>query len=46
MNNYFQTPPVVKNLIIVNVLVFMATTLLPVGNAIFDFGSLWFGASP
>ena len=27
MNRYFQTPPVVKNLIIINVLVYMATAL-------------------
>lgn len=27
--NYFQTPPVVLNLIIINVLIFMATALLP-----------------
>lgn len=32
MNRYFQTPPVVKNLIIINVLVFMATALLPVAR--------------
>ena len=46
MNRYFQTPPVVKNLIIINVLVYMATTLLPVGNEIIRFCALWFGASP
>ena len=34
MNRYFQTPPVVKNLIIINLLVFMATMLLPVGPQI------------
>ena len=37
MNRYFQTPPVVKNLIIINVLVYMATALLPVGNEIIRF---------
>ena len=46
MNSYFQTPPVVKNLIIINVLVYMATALLPVGNEIIRFCALWFGASP
>ena len=46
MNRYFQTPPVVKNLIIINVLVYMATALLPVGNEIIRFCALWFGASP
>ncbi len=46
MNRYFQTPPVVKNLIIINVLVYMATALLPVGNEIIRFCVLWFGASP
>ena len=46
MNRYFQTPPVVKNLIIINVLVYMATALLPVGNEMIRFCALWFGASP
>lgn len=46
MNRYFQTPPVVKDLIIINVLVYMATALLPVGNEIIRFCALWFGASP
>ena len=32
MNPYFQTPPVVKNLIIINVLAYMATMLLPVAT--------------
>ncbi len=35
MNSYFQTPPVVKNLIIINALVYMATALIqPAHNAI------------
>ena len=35
--NYFQTPPVVLNLIIINVLIFMATALLPkAGNTIME----------
>ena len=29
-NRYFQTPPVVLNLLIINALIFMATALLPV----------------
>ncbi len=45
MNGNFQTPPVVKNLIIINVLVFMATALLPVGAAIERIGALWVGYS-
>ena len=39
MNRTFQTPPVVLNLIIINVLVYMATALLPLGKWIFGFGS-------
>ena len=41
MNRYFQTPPVVKNLIIINLLVFMATMLLPVGPQIECWCALW-----
>lgn len=41
MNSYFQTPPVVKNLIIINILVFMAMKLLPVGGAIEQYCALW-----
>ncbi len=33
MNRYFQTPPVVKNLIIANVIIYMAITLLPDFNS-------------
>ncbi len=43
MNSYFSTPPVVKNLIIINVLVFAATALLPVGETIQEWGALWLG---
>ena len=43
MNSYFQTPPVVKNLIIINVLVYMATALLPVGPKIMEFCALSLG---
>lgn len=32
MNPYFRTPPVVKNLIIINTLVFLATALIPSFN--------------
>ncbi len=44
-NSYFSTPPVVKNLLIINVLVFMATMLIPsIGGAMMRYGSLyWFG---
>lgn len=41
MNSYFQTPPVVKNLIIINILVFMAMKLLPVGDAVEQYCALW-----
>ena len=45
MNRYFQTPPVVMNLIIINVIVFMASALLPIGDLIMQFGSLfWVGS--
>lgn len=43
MNAYFQTPPVVKNLIIINVLVFMATWMLPVGDMIEYYCALHLG---
>ena len=46
MNPYFQTPPVVKNLIIINVLAFMATALLPVGERIMLYGSLFWFQNP
>ena len=42
--NYFQTPPVVLNLIIINVLIFMATALLPkAGNTIMEYCTLSLG---
>ncbi len=34
MNPYFRTPPVVKNLIIVNCLIFLATMLIPAFNSL------------
>lgn len=47
MNNaYFKTPPVVKNLIIINVLIFMATVMLPVGRQIDALGSLYWFENP
>lgn len=47
MNRYFQTPPVVKNLIIINCLVFLATWLNPagLGDKILAFGMLQIGPS-
>ena len=45
MNSYFQTPPVVKNLIIINALVYMATALIqPAHNASMENCALWLGA--
>lgn len=42
--NYFQTPPVVLNLIIINVLIFMATALRPkAGNTIMEYCALSLG---
>lgn len=44
MNRYFQTPPVVKNLIIINLLIFMATALLPpVRQWVMHYCALWVG---
>lgn len=40
MNSYFQTTPVVKNLIIINILIFMATLLLP-SLGLTEYGSLY-----
>lgn len=42
-SSQFQTPPVVKNLLVINILVFMAQALLPVGHRIQEFGALWLG---
>lgn len=44
MNGYFRTPPVVANLLIINLLVFFAETLLPKGIAyqLIDGGALHF----
>ena len=53
MNPYFRTPPVVKNLLIINALVFMATTLLSkrppavgIGDYIAVYGALYWFESP
>ncbi len=43
MNPNFQTPPVVKNLLIINALVFLATELLPVGARLMHYGALSLG---
>ncbi len=49
MNPYFRTPPIVKNLIIVNILIYLATTLIPSFEALvaqycqlYWFSSPWF----
>lgn len=39
-------PPVLMNLLIINVLVFMATQLLPISNTLFEQFALFFPASP
>lgn len=44
MNGQFQTPPVVKNLLIINLLVYMATAMLPVGDRILEYGALALGS--
>ncbi len=46
MNNYFQTPPVVKNLIIANCVMMLATTLLPIGGKIEGYLALFNAQSP
>ncbi len=45
-NGDFRMPPVVKNLLIINVLVFMAQELLPFGVAITGYGALYFWDHP
>lgn len=47
MNRYSNMPPVVKNLLIINILAFMAVKLLPIGAQIGEWctlslGTLWF----
>ncbi|MEG1622774.1 MAG: rhomboid family intramembrane serine protease [Alistipes sp.] len=46
MNRYFQTPPVVLNLIIANFVILLATMLLPIGNTIVNYGALFNTESP
>lgn len=43
-NGYFRTPPVVKNLLLINVIIFIAQELLPVGPVMQYYGSLHFSA--
>ncbi len=43
MNRYSNMPPVVKNLLIINVLVFMAVKLLPIGAQVGEWGALSLG---
>lgn len=43
MNPNTQMPPVVKNLLIINALVFLATELLPVGDRLTHYGALSLG---
>lgn len=43
MNPNTQMPPVVKNLLIINALVFLATELLPVGDRLMHYGALSLG---
>ena len=46
MNPYFQTPPVVKNLIIANCIMLLATSLLPFGDRIVAYLALFSPESP
>ncbi len=46
MNPYFQTPPVVKNLIIANCIMLLATSLLPFGDQIVAYLALFNPKSP
>ena len=43
MNRFFDMPPVVKNLLAINVLVYLATALMPWGRLIEHYGALWVG---
>lgn len=43
---YLQTPPVVKNLIIANCIMLLATSLLPIGNEIIGYLALFNAESP
>ena len=47
MNPYFKTPPAVKNLIIANSLIFLATYLIPSINSLLgQYGALYWIGSP
>ena len=47
MNPYFKTPPAVKNLIIANALLFLATSLIPSVNMFLgQYGALYWVGSP
>ncbi|MDE5579213.1 MAG: rhomboid family intramembrane serine protease [Alistipes sp.] len=46
MNRNFRTTPVVKNLLIINVLIFAATELLPIGPQIMRYCALWVDMTP
>ena len=47
MNPYFRTPPIVKNLLIINTLVFLAMRMIPIFNALMaTYGVLHWVGSP
>ena len=47
MNPYFKTPPVVKNLLIANIMMYMAITLLPSFHRLMaEYGQLYWVGSP
>lgn len=46
MGGAYRTPPVVKNLLIINILIFMAQELLPFGDYITQYGALYYWESP
>lgn len=43
MNPYFRTPPVVKNLLIINVLIYAAMAVLPVRSQVLEYCALSLG---
>ena len=46
MSGVYRTPPVVKNLLIINALIFMAQELLPFGKTMTGYGALHYWESP
>ena len=47
MNPYFRTPPIVKNLIIVNILIYLAIELIPAANSFLaQYCQLYWFSSP